>query len=360
MNLEIKNILEKIEENGFEAYVVGGYVRDYLLGIDTVDVDICTNALPKDVITIFNIKKETISYGSLTIKSDKYNFDITTYRKESNYENRRPSCIEYTNNLITDIQRRDFTINSLCMNKEGYIFDYLNGKEDLNKKLIKVIGDTKEKLTEDPLRILRAIRFAITLDFNLDNEILNFISNNKELVKNLSYTRKKEELDKILSSKKIIKGLKLIKELDLLWALEIDYDKIIEVPDLLGIWAQINFSEKYPFTKNNLNIIKRIRNIINIGEINNYTLFKEGLYISTVAGEILGYDKRALNEEYQNLVIKSTKDLKINNKDIIDILNINPTFKIKIIYDDILKKVLNRKIDNDYNIIKKYIITNWK
>ena len=360
MNLEIKSILEKIEDNGFEAYVVGGYVRDYLLGIHSVDVDICTNALPKDVINIFNIKKETIAYGSVTISSGIYNIDITTYRTEDDYLKHHPKKVKYTNNLITDIQRRDFTINTLCMNKDGYIFDYLDGQKDLNNRLIKVVGCSKDKLTEDPLRILRALRFSIILDFDLDEEILSFIQNNKDLIKNLSYTRKKEELDKILSSKNMVKGLKLLKDLDLLWALEIDYDKMIEVQDLLGIWAQIIFSENYPFTKNNLNIIKKIRNILTTGEINNYTLFKEGLYISSVAGEILGMNKKYLNHQYQNLVIKSTKELKINNQDIMDILNIKPSSKLKIIYDDVLKKVLDKKIRNDYESIKEYIITNWK
>ena len=96
MNLEIKSVLEKIEESGYEAYVVGGYVRDYLLNIDSVDVDVCTNAVPKEVIKIFNIKKDTTSYGTITIKNGIYNFDITTYRKESNYANRKPQSIEYT------------------------------------------------------------------------------------------------------------------------------------------------------------------------------------------------------------------------------------------------------------------------
>lgn len=359
MNLEIKSILEKIEENGFEAYVVGGYVRDFLLGIHSVDVDICTNALPKDIINIFNIKKETTEYGSINFAYGKYNFDITTYRKESGYENHKPNRVEYINNLITDIQRRDFTINALCMNSAGYVFDYLNGKEDLNNHIIRTIGSAKERLKEDPLRMLRAIRMAITLDFKLDEEITDFISNNKDLIKNLSYTRKKEELDKILSSKNILSGLEVLKKMDLLWALEIDYDKIVEVPDLLGIWAQLSFSPNYPFTKNNLNIIKRIRGILNSSEITNYTLFKEGLYISLVAGEILGYDKTVLNKKYQNLVIKNNHELKINNNDIMTILNLKPTFKLKIIHDDLINKVLDKKIKNNYNDLKNYILTNW-
>jgi len=360
MNTEIKSVLEKIEENGYEAYVVGGYVRDYLLGIESVDVDICTNALPKNVINIFNIKKETVSYGSISLKNGNYNFDITTYRKEDTYVNRRPQKIEYTSNLILDIMRRDFTINSICLNKEGQIFDYLNGRDDIKNKKIKVIGNTYEKLTEDPLRILRAVRFAVILDFDIDEEIINFISSNKNLISNLSYTRKKEELDKIFSSKNALKGLRLLKKLDLCSVLEIDYDKIVVVQDLLGIWAQINFSNNYPFTKNNLNIIKKLRNILEAGEITNYTLYKEALYISLVAGEILGVDKKEINEKYHNLSVHSKEELVINSKDIIDILNIKPSSIIKLIYEDILIKVLNNELNNNYEDIRKYIIDNWK
>ena len=360
MDLEIINVLEKLEKNGFEAYLVGGFVRDYLLGINSLDIDICTNALPKDIISIFNIKQDTVNYGSVSIQSNKYNFDITTYRKEFFYKNRRPDKIEYTNNLLLDVERRDFTINALYMNKEGIVLDFLSGKEDLNNRIIKCVGNTYEKLTEDPLRVLRAIRFAVLLDFNLDNSILDFITNHKDIIKTLSYTRKKEELDKIFSSKNVIKGLELLKKLDLLYVLEIDYDKIIEVPDLLGIWAQINFSKDYPFTKNNLVIIEKIRKIVNNGEINNYTLFKNGLYISLVAGEILGYDKKKLTEEYNILPIKSISELKINNNDIMDILNIEPNEKLKIIYEDIVKNVINQSINNDFEEIKKYILTNWK
>ena len=105
--------------------------------------------------------------------------------------------------------------------------------------------------------MLRAIRFAVTLEFELSPDITRYISSHKEQIQSLSFTRKKEELDKIFSSKNAAFGLNLLKELDLLDTLDIDYDKIVNVPDLLGVWAQINFSSKYPFTKNNLNVIFR-------------------------------------------------------------------------------------------------------
>ena len=157
MNNSIKKILNKLEKNGFEAYVVGGYVRDYLLNITSYDVDICTNALRKDIIKVFKIKKGVSNYGSIGFKIGKYNYDITTYREDGEYNNHKPKSIKYVDNLLIDLKRRDFRINSICMNSEGKIFDYLNGKEDIHNKLVKTIGSTNVRLYEDPVRILRAI-----------------------------------------------------------------------------------------------------------------------------------------------------------------------------------------------------------
>ena len=360
MKSEIKYVLTKLLNNGYEAYVVGGYVRDYLLGIHSIDVDICTNALPKDIIKIFNIKHQTDSYGSISLKKGDYNFDITTYRKESDYKNRKPQKVEYTSNLLLDLNRRDFTINAICMNVDEKIIDYLQGQEDLENRVIKVIGPCDEKLTEDPLRMLRAIRFAINLDFAIDEEIIKSIECNKDLIKGLSYTRKRNELDKIFSSKNIYKGLKILKDLKLLSTLEINYDKIIEVRDLLGIWAQLEFSSNYPFTKNNLAIINSIRRIIKAKEISNKTLFKEGLYVNLIAGEILGINKHIINERYAKLPIYSNQDLMVDSNDIMNILDLEPSSTLRVINEDLINKILDNKLHNNYEDIKDYLLKNWK
>lgn len=360
MNSNIEKILKKIENNGFEAYVVGGFVRDNLLGIYTTDVDICTNALPKDIIRIFKVKKETENYGSVSLNDGTYNYDITTYRKESFYENRRPQSIEYTNNLILDIKRRDFTINSLCMSSSGQIFDYLNGKKDIKSKTIRVIGDVDTKLTEDPLRIMRAVGFAAVLDFKLDSKIISFIKNNKNLIESLSFTRKREELDKIFSSRNALNGLNLLKKLDLLDTLKINYDTIVVVPDILGVWAQISFDEHYPFTKNSLDSISKIRILIQQKMISDYDLYNYGLYICSVAADILNYPKEDLNIRFKELPIYSKKDLKISSKDIIESLNIEPSNKIKEIFNDLVLNVINKNLVNERDILIKYIQDKWK
>ncbi|MDD2504722.1 MAG: nucleotidyltransferase [Bacilli bacterium] len=359
MNNKLRKVLKKLEENGFEAYIVGGFVRDYILGIESTDIDICTNALPKDIIKIFKVIVKP-KYGSFSINDGKYLFDITTYRSESDYKNRRPQQVEYVDNLITDIKRRDFTINSLCMNSRGQIIDILNGKEDINNRIIKVIGDLNQKLTEDPLRILRAIRFSVTLDFSLDKEIIDFIKSNKHLINTLSYTKKEEELNKIFSSKRAEYGLKLLKELDLLEYLGINYSYVNAVPDILGVWAQIDFDEKYPFTKSSLDVIKKIRKIISTGKINKITLFKNDLYVLIVAGEILGYSRKEITRMYSNLPIKNIEDIKIKSTEILKLLNIKPSKKLGLIYEDLVIKILNLELKNNNTFLKKYILNKWK
>ena len=354
MDKLILNILKKIEKFGYEAFIVGGYVRDKLLGIDTNDVDICTNALPDDIIKIFKLNKDTKSnYGSINIRMKKYNIDITTYRCESNYNNHRPN-IKYINDLKLDLLRRDFRVNSILMNSKEEIIDVNNGIEDLNNKLIKCIGNTKQKLSEDPLRILRAIRFSVIYDFKLDKNILEFIKENKELIRTISYFRKKEELDKILYSKNKLNGLKLLKNLELLDVLEINYNEVKYTEDIYGIYSQINFSEKYPFSKETNKLLNSIKEIIELKDINNYTLYKYGLYVNKIAGEILGIELNKINKIYKLLPIKRRKDIKISVKSIVKINN-NCYNKINEIYEALEDNILSGKLKNNRKEIINFI-----
>ena len=181
MPKNVKMIIEKLENSGFEAYIVGGFVRDNLLKKQSFDVDICTNAKPKDLVNIFKVKQRANNYGGFNFKIKRFNIDITTYRKEKKYDKRHPVEIEYVNNLFDDIKRRDFTINAICLDKNDKIIDILDGQKDIKEKLIRSIGSANEKFVEDPLRMLRAIRFATILDFNIEKNTLEakeFSTNN--------------------------------------------------------------------------------------------------------------------------------------------------------------------------------------
>ena len=261
-NASIK-VLNKIIENGFEAYIVGGYPRDIYLARKSSDVDICTNATPKDIKNIFNnVILPTHEYGSVTVIYKKIRFEITTYRKDLKYINNRvPSKVKYTDDLFEDLRRRDFTVNTLCMNERGEILDVLNIKEDFDNKVIRTVGDAKNKISEDSLRILRAVRFSTILNFDLDKDLKKAIKKYGYLLKKLSYFRKKEELDRIFASQNKKKGIDLINELDLSKYLELDFTDVILTPSTINIWAQLNVDDIYSFTNNEKEVIKKIKEI---------------------------------------------------------------------------------------------------
>ena len=356
MNKIIKNLLNKIEKEGYEAYVVGGYVRDLLLGISSYDIDICTNATPKELMSIFPSASPK-NLGGIDFKIKEYHIEITTYREEIKYKNRKPIEFNYINNLVLDLERRDFTINALCMNSKGEIIDLVGGIDDLSNLKIKMIGDEEVKIKDDPLRILRAIRLATILNFNLDKALYKEIKDNKDLILLLSNTRIKEELDKILLSNNVKKGLNLMNDLGLLSILKIsNWEEVVPVKNIEGMYAQIKINYDIPFTKEEKNNITSIRRIINTDEIDKMTIYNYGLYLSTVAGEILGIDKKEINKINKELPIHDKKEINIKASDIVSALNIDYSKEISIILKDIENLIINGKIRNKTSDIKKYII----
>lgn len=352
-------LLEEITDNGYQAYIVGGFVRDYILGIESNDIDINTNATPKQVKEIFNdscLPNE--DYGSVTVIKKGIRFEITTFRKEMEYvDNRRPTEIQYINDLYQDLLRRDFTINTICMDKDGQILDFLGGRSDIDNRTIKTVGNAKERFTEDSLRILRAVRFSTILDFELDKEVKDAIISCRELLKNLSYYRKKEELDKIFASARAKEGIELLLELSLDKYLELDRLKdVTSTNSLIGIWAVLNVEDKYPFNSNERELIKVINETLKLTNTDPIALYKYGLYANSVAAEIKGNNIKKVAESYNNLTIQSKKDLNISSKEIMSLLNREPGSYIKDIYTDVEREVLYRRLSNDKESISNYIL----
>lgn len=357
--LEFINI---IEQYGYQAYIVGGFVRDYLIGRESYDIDITTSATPKEIGKIFKNEKfkkivsDQENYGSIRVIYKNITFEITTFRKELEYlDNRHPSRIIYVKDLKTDLLRRDFTINAICMNKDGQIIDPLNGQEDLNNKTIKTIALSKKSFQDDALRIIRSIRFSTILNFKLDEELEEGIKVCKKYLKNISYERKKRELDKIFASKNARYGIELIKKLDLAISLDLEnLDRIQDYTDINGIWAMIN-SKYYKFTKHEKELIKNINLAYNLDNLNNLVLYKYGLYVNTLAGINKGISKKTITEYYNNLPIKAKTDINISASEICNILKKEPNSFINDIYNQLEIEILNGNLENNNLDLKNYI-----
>ncbi len=345
MNNVLKDILKKIESMGEAAYIVGGYVRDYLLGINSLDIDICTSASVSSLLKILPGTKTL--YDKVHLNIDNFNIDITTFRDAEVNKNGKP--IFYNKgSLDTDLLRRDFTINTICMDKEGNIIDLLGGVKDLENKIIRMVGDPYKKIIEDPSRILRAIRFKATLDFEIDESLEKVIKEKRSVLKNLSYFVIKKEVTKILSNKK---GFDLLKEYDLLKYLGITANNIVYTSDIIGVWAQLGVLDVWPFTRLEKVRIKKIKEILDLKIITPVIIYKYGLKDVMVSSEILGISKEEI-KEMNEIVIKVTNNLDISDEEIAKTLNIK---NVKNIKDKIIESILSDVIINKKESIIDYL-----
>jgi len=195
-----KELAKKFNAHGFNLYLVGGTVRDYLLGEHLTDVDCVSEATPEEIVSFLpKIDKTFIRFGYLKFKSPEgIKIDITTLRKESAYlDGRHPSKIEFVKDLKDDYYRRDFTVNALYMDKDLKVIDYANGQEDLKNHLLRMVGDPDKRLKEDPLRILRAIRFHLMHKLDIEESLLKAMHDNFHLLKNTTDAKIRSELAKI-------------------------------------------------------------------------------------------------------------------------------------------------------------------
>ncbi len=196
------SVLERLERRGFEAYMVGGCVRDLVMGRRPCDWDVCTSALPEDVMAVFRRSHPTgLKHGTVTVISHGSPVEVTTFRSDGEYrDHRRPESVRFIADLNSDLERRDFTINALAMPLSGEIRDPFGGRHDIEKKLIRCVGDPEKRFDEDALRMLRAFRFSAVLGFGIAPATLSAIKSKAHLTEDLAKERVRTELEKILLS----------------------------------------------------------------------------------------------------------------------------------------------------------------
>ena len=224
-------IIKKIAAAGFEAYVVGGCVRDSILGRKPQDWDITTSATPEQVKAIFPRTIDTgIAHGTVTVMLDKEGFEVTTYRIDGKYEDsRHPKEVTFTPNLVEDLKRRDFTINAMAYNDEAGLVDIFGGLADIENKIIRCVGDAEARFSEDALRIMRAIRFSAQLGYDIEEKTQTAIRNLAPNLRNISAERIQVELVKLMTSPHP-DTLRVAYELGVTAVILPEFDKTMETP----------------------------------------------------------------------------------------------------------------------------------
>lgn len=365
------DILKIFNKNGYEAYFVGGCVRDYLLGEEFSDIDITTNALPEEVKKIFRKSIDTgIQHGTVTILVNGEGYEVTTFRTEDEYINHRsPEKVEFVSNLREDLDRRDFTINAMALDSNGILFDYHNGEKDLSSGVIRTVNNPNDRFYEDALRMLRAFRFSSKLGFEIEYDTLEAIKRNAELIKFVSIERIVNEFRKLLSGKGNLRSLELLLDSKLN-----NYIPFLEEIEIIQDFSKYSFCQSlYILSKiNDISFdilkelklsnkeIKLIKEYDKIKEdfINNVPLelilYKHNFEDVVFIAEYFSYNNRN-NIENCKLTINSFDKVDITSQEIISTIGEKPGPWIKSVVSELEHEILLNRLDNNRKDILDFL-----
>ena len=354
---KVRYIINKIYQNNYEAYIVGGCVRDAILGFEPNDYDITTSASPNTIQEIFKDFKciETgIEHGTVSVVIEDEIFEITTYRIEGEYkDHRRPDKVDFTDRLEEDLKRRDFTINAMAYNEKKGLIDLFGGKEDLNNKIIKTVGNPYDRFNEDGLRMIRAIRFSSKLNFTIEKETLKAIYDKSFIINNISLERITDEFTKIILSDKP-ENIKYLFETKLLKHLNISNE------DNIGKLTQF-YNEIVILKKINKNLEKRLALL-------DYIVEKNNINCKSFCNELI-YSKKIIKNH--NIILTLLKNIEIDHLNKVEIKKILSGVDRNLLeeYLDISRIIYDKekKVDEIIDILSEieennecYIIKNLK
>ena len=379
-------VLRTLEDAGFEAYFVGGSVRDVLLHRHVHDVDITTSAYPEEVKELFDKSIDTgIKHGTVTVLYGGESYEITTFRTESGYQDfRRPDHVTFVQNLDEDLKRRDFTINALAMDMHGDIVDLFNGIEDLKNHIIRAVGNPEKRFHEDALRMMRAVRFMSQLEFKLEEKTEQAIKDNHELLKKISVERIREEFVKMGLGPFSRQAFQIFLDTQL----SEDVPDYANKKDLLQVYPQLKFSPTMETSlwaviiillkvsnenigkfmrdwKNSNAMTEKVEQIIKMFDLiadhvpTDYELFEAGedIIINTIdVADILGQpvSSEALVDRYLALPIKTPSELAVDGRFLIK-RGMRPGAQLGRTLNQILKKVVACEIENSEEAIEQYL-----
>ncbi|MER2154723.1 MAG: CCA tRNA nucleotidyltransferase [Solibacillus sp.] len=372
-----KEVIKKIEHAGFEAFIVGGAVRDHYLQKENNDVDIATSALPEEIQTIFSQTIDVgIAHGTVIVLDCGEPIEVTTYRTESTYsDHRRPDTVEFVRNLQEDLKRRDFTMNAMALSQTGEYIDYYNGRQHIDSKVICAVGKPEQRFEEDALRMLRAVRFAAQLHFSIEENTFDAIRQKAASIEYVAVERIQVELSKIFTSEHAAFGIEYMENTTLGNYLYGDFTSSDWVrfysEDRQVGWAYfclVNGSDltlltKYRcsnkdklFVKTVLDAYESLLSGMSLGDLMRFdTMILKTAYQFTI------WQNRKLELSYEELIarknilpIQQVHELSITGKDLLEWSQKKRGSWIKQTLDAAVEAVLNGKVQNDKQQLKEW------
>ncbi|MBO0994776.1 CCA tRNA nucleotidyltransferase [Bacillus sp. SD088] len=386
--IQAKPIILRLKEAGYEAYYVGGAVRDYILKREIHDIDIATSATPMEVKSIFSSTVDVgIEHGTILVIHEGRGYEVTTFRAEAKYVDfRRPESVSFIRSLQDDLRRRDFTINAMAMDEEGIIKDPFNGREAIEKRCIKTVGSATERFGEDALRLMRAIRFVSQLGFKLDSRTEEALIQQAPLLQNIAIERILLEMEKLLKGKKVKCALKIARKskLNHYWPaiFNQDYiiDQIFEMPieelTLMERWLLALYLEKAEEPQKQLKKwkmptkeIKKLQRALSFltwrmkNKWTNVQLYRAGKEIAGMVEKVacVLQDKSPrlvtaiIYEQFAEFPITDRSQLAITGTDVLKWKQKAPGAWISQLLNQLEEEILNQKIPNEREMIRGWV-----
>lgn len=387
---QARPILEQIQDNGFEAYYVGGSVRDYVMGRNIHDIDITTSATPDEIESIFShtipVGKE---HGTINVVFNDENYEVTTFRAEEDYvDHRRPSGVTFVRDLYEDLQRRDFTMNAIAMDTAYKLYDYFDGQQDINNRIIRTVGIAEERFQEDALRMIRCLRFQSQLSFDIAMETFEAMRTQMADIKFLSIERIVIELTKLMQGINVeesfnhLKSLKAFNYMPYFEQLDMNQINVTEPIDLelliaiVSVKFDINYSLK-PLKLSNrqvkdinqyIQIMNALPSIITKEQLKMFVydydtnLIKNVMVAADVlkANDIQGHEPLIVNlqtidETLHRLPMHNRKDMMVNGGVLMAHLNAKSGPWLKDVLRQIEIAIVTGKVSNEETEILKWV-----
>ncbi|CAC8044193.1 poly A polymerase family protein [Staphylococcus aureus] len=387
---QARPILEQIQDNGFEAYYVGGSVRDYVMGRNIHDIDITTSATPDEIESIFShtipVGKE---HGTINVVFNDENYEVTTFRAEEDYvDHRRPSGVTFVRDLYEDLQRRDFTMNAIAMDTAYKLYDYFDGQQDINNRIIRTVGIAEERFQEDALRMIRCLRFQSQLSFDISMETFEAMRTQMADIKFLSIERIVIELTKLMRGINVeesfnhLKSLKAFNYMPYFEQLDMNQINVTEPIDLelliaiVSVKFDINYSLK-PLKLSNrqvkdinqyIQIMNALPSIITKEQLKMFVydydtnLIKNVMVAADVlkANDIQGHEPLIVNlqtidETLHRLPMHNRKDMMVNGGVLMAHLNAKSGPWLKDVLRQIEIAIVTGKVSNEETEILKWV-----